>query len=127
MLNKLEEKHHSKKGFTLAELLIVVAIIAILVAIAIPVFGGALNNAEAAVESANLRAARAEASVDYLMKDRSGSQKYTFTVTKDGKLTIGSPTASGSGDADSCSKQADDSYSGVVIISGVDYDSNVGG
>ena len=32
-------------GFTLAELLVVVAIIAVLVAIAIPVFGGALTKA----------------------------------------------------------------------------------
>lgn len=33
----------SRKGFTLAELLIVVAIIAVLVAVAIPVFGSQLE------------------------------------------------------------------------------------
>ena len=35
----------SRKGFTLAELLIVVAIIAVLVAVAIPVFGNQLEKA----------------------------------------------------------------------------------
>ena len=48
------------KGFTLAELLIVVAIIAVLVAIAIPVFTSQLEKAREATDKANLRAAYAE-------------------------------------------------------------------
>ncbi|MEG1989306.1 MAG: prepilin-type N-terminal cleavage/methylation domain-containing protein, partial [Oscillibacter sp.] len=36
MLKKLNSKRNGKKGFTLMEMLIVVAIIAVLVAIAIP-------------------------------------------------------------------------------------------
>ncbi len=56
----------NKKGFTLAELLIVVAIIAVLVAIAIPVFNSQLEKSRDAVSVANLRAAYAEASVQYL-------------------------------------------------------------
>ncbi|MEG0071986.1 MAG: prepilin-type N-terminal cleavage/methylation domain-containing protein, partial [Raoultibacter sp.] len=43
----------SQKGFTLAELLIVVAIILVLVAIAIPVFTGATQKAEEATCAAN--------------------------------------------------------------------------
>lgn len=49
----------SRKGFTLAELLIVIAIIAVLVAVAIPVFGSQLEKSREA-DLANVRAAYAE-------------------------------------------------------------------
>ena len=49
-----------RKGFTLAELLIVVAIIAVLVAVAIPVFGNQLEKSREAADLANVRAAYAE-------------------------------------------------------------------
>ena len=45
------------KGFTLAELLIVVAIIAVLIAIAIPVFNSQLEKARIATNEANIRSA----------------------------------------------------------------------
>lgn len=51
---------HNKKGFTLAELLIVVAIIAVLVAIAIPIFSSQLEKAREATDMANIRSAYAE-------------------------------------------------------------------
>ena len=53
-------KLQSKKGFTLAELLIVVAIIAILVAIGIPAFSTAMERSRETVDLANIRAAYAE-------------------------------------------------------------------
>ena len=56
MLKKLQ----NKKGFTLMEMLIVVAIIAVLVAIAIPVFNGALTKSKEAADVANVRATYAE-------------------------------------------------------------------
>lgn len=59
-------KKNNKKGFTLAELLVVVGIIAILVAIAIPTFSAATNKAEYAVEQANARSAYAEGKIYYM-------------------------------------------------------------
>ena len=50
----------NNKGFTLAELLIVVAIIAVLVAIAIPVFTSQLEKSRDATSVSNLRAGYAE-------------------------------------------------------------------
>lgn len=72
-------KKMNKKGFTLAELLIVVAIIAVLIAIMIPVFGGALGKAEHAKNLANVRANYAEAVVTAMTGDSFG---------KDGKVAI---------------------------------------
>lgn len=65
-LNKVRE---NKKGFTLAELLIVVAIIAVLVAISIPIFNTQLEKSRDAVSISNIRAAYAEASAQYLTGD----------------------------------------------------------
>lgn len=58
-LQTLQKKRKSKKGFTLMEMLIVVAIIAILVAIAIPTFSSQLNEAKKATDKANIRSAYA--------------------------------------------------------------------
>ena len=57
-------KKNNKKGFTLMEMLIVVAIIAILVAIMIPTFNSQLEKAREAADIANIRAAYAEATVN---------------------------------------------------------------
>ena len=61
MLNKaIKKAKENKKGFTLAELLIVVAIIAVLVAISIPIFNSQLEKSREAVDAANIRAAYAD-------------------------------------------------------------------
>ena len=65
------KKRNNKKGFTLAELLIVVAIIAVLVAIAIPIFTSQLEKSRESTDLANIRSAYAEASTNAL--DSSGS------------------------------------------------------
>ena len=50
----------NKKGFTLAEMLIVVAIIAVLVAISIPIFTSQLEKSREAVDAAYIRAGYAK-------------------------------------------------------------------
>ena len=67
------KKFTNKKGFTLMEMLIVVAIIAVLVAIAIPTFKGQMKKANEATDAANIRAAYAEAVLDSLDKNGTGT------------------------------------------------------
>ena len=69
-------KKMNKKGFTLAELLIVVAIIAVLVAISIPIFSAQLEKAKEATDMANIRTAYAEVVAEYL----GDSQKHDASV-----------------------------------------------
>ena len=92
---------NNKKGFTLAELLVVVAIIAVLVAIAIPVFSGAQEKANEAVDAANLRAAYAEAMSKYLtdgsttaieVTQKQTEANWTTTFDFPENFTVGAPT-----------------------------------
>lgn len=72
-----------KKGFTLAELLIVVAIIAVLVAISIPIFTNQLEKAREATDLANIRSAYAECSAAVLTEDTSKENGVTYTAATD--------------------------------------------
>ena len=87
-------KKLNKKGFTMAELLIVVAIIAVLVAIAIPIFTTQLEKSRDAVDLANVRAAYAELSSALVGETTSeldstvwtsGTGTYTYTYAGKGK------------------------------------------
>lgn len=99
MLKKLQ----NKKGFTLMEMLIVVAIIAVLVAIAIPVFNGTLTKSKEAADVANVRATYAEwqtamltentkapADKDAFLKGPAGTD--TLTLNYLDKLTVADGT-----------------------------------
>ena len=86
------KKTKSKKGFTLAELLIVIAIIATLIAIAIPTFSAQLEGARMAVDMSNARAASSLAYSEYMLyhsniKER-GPITYTFATDDDSNLFI---------------------------------------
>lgn len=65
-MKKLIQKIREKKGFTLAELLIVVAIIAVLVAIAIPIFTTQLEKSREGTDLSNIRSVYAEAALAVL-------------------------------------------------------------
>ena len=83
MLKKLKK---NKKGFTLAELLIVVAIIGVLVAISIPIFTGQLKKARLATNQANARAAYAAATTQYMLDTATTAKDddtdYTYSTSK---------------------------------------------
>lgn len=84
MKNLLKKFRENKKGFTLAELLVVVAIVGILVAISIPVFTAQLGKARQATNNANLRAAKAAAVSEYLTGDTTEAKggKYEYNITE---------------------------------------------
>lgn len=94
MKNLLKKVRGDKKGFTLAELLVVVAIIGILVAISVPLFTAQLGKARKATNEANLRAAKVAAVADYMTNDKGAKVeiKYSYdiaagTVTKTETVT----------------------------------------
>lgn len=80
-----------KKGFTLAELLIVVAIIGVLVAVSVPVFTAQRRKAVDAVNKANIRAAKSMALAAFYddetvyVESRNGT-KMAYFIYKDGSL-----------------------------------------
>lgn len=73
----MKRKLKSDRGFTLAELLIVVAIIGVLVAIAIPIFTSQLERSREAVDLSDVRSAYAEVMMAAITGDTSA------TYTKD--------------------------------------------
>ena len=84
------KKLFNKKGFTLAELLIVVAIIAVLVAIAIPVFTGAVEKAGVSADAANIRAAYASLqinAIDPSIIDSTADSALTFVAQSNASIS----------------------------------------
>ena len=78
-------RKNNRKGFTLAELLIVVAIIAVLVAVAIPIFTAQLEKSRDTTSVANIRSSYAMAQASYLSEVASNKD---VTITKTGnKIT----------------------------------------
>lgn len=84
----MKKRLQNEKGFTLAELLIVVAIIAVLVAISIPIFTSQLEKSRDAVTVANIRSAYAMAQVAYLSKQPDAINNVAYTANDDGTCTI---------------------------------------
>ena len=93
-MEKFKAKLHKQGGFTLVEMLIVVAIIAILIAVSIPMVNSALETAREAVDSANERNARSVASIVYMTASKKSGDSDTGIGTDGGKAyySIGSGT-----------------------------------
>ena len=62
------------------EVLVVIAIIAVLIAIAIPVFAGQVERAKIATDQANVRSAKAAAVAEFLTTGSSEEQRYYFNA-----------------------------------------------
>lgn len=67
------EKRLDKKGFTLIEMLVVIAIIAVLIAIIIPTVTAATTKANAATDAANLRSVLGQANSLLMANNADGS------------------------------------------------------
>ncbi|HZK61760.1 MAG TPA: type II secretion system protein [Anaerovoracaceae bacterium] len=107
-------KKRTKKGFTLIELIVVIAILAILSAIAIPVVSGVVDNAHTSANKANQRTIELAAKV-YITEGNSISNDATlgsalsefglsspidgstvsYTVSSSGAVTQGSEASPG--------------------------------
>lgn len=78
----------NKKGFTLIEMLVVIAIIAVLVSIIVPVVSNSTAKAAAATNAANLRSIKAEVTTAMLTTDKTtGTTVRGFTIKGDGTVT----------------------------------------
>ncbi len=82
----------NKKGFTLIEMLVVIAIIAILVAIVIPTVSNATTKAKEATDVANIRSAVAQYEIATL---NDASATFTMPALKAGEAGTGYTAATG--------------------------------
>lgn len=111
MYNMIQKnRENGKKGFTLAELLVVVAIIAVLVAISIPIFTSQLEKSREATDVANMRAAKAAAVVQYLNSGEAfGTKAAPYYYDADAGKIISTKPANGYGKG--TTKDANTKYS----------------
>lgn len=101
-MNNLKAKLKKQGGFTLIEMLIVVAIIAILIAVSIPMVASALERSRHAVDQANIRDAAALGAIEYLTNEKlfdgvTGNVELTYYVNAahQGKVASGAPADGG--------------------------------
>ena len=88
---KEQMQKRGKKGFTLMEMLIVVAIIAILIAIAIPAFMAQLSKARAETDTANIRSGYAAALTQAASSNAANGT--TYYLCKDGSVVDSSASS----------------------------------
>ena len=117
------KRKRNRSGFTLMEMLIVIALIAVLIAIAIPVFASQLEKSREATDLANVRAAYAQVSTEAQL----GNFEATVTVDLKQKQAVDPVNIGG---IVHYKKQGDtDNWKGVATPNGtcvVSYDKNYG-
>ena len=112
------KKLMNKKAFTIMEMLIVVAIIAVLVAIAIPTFSSALTKAKEAADLANVRADYAEMQVDVLVNGNDYPASYDL-ANKQSSATI-TYTAPTKGKGDTQATKGSLTFKATSLTGGTD-------
>jgi len=97
MLEKLiqRRRHASEEGFTLIELMVVVLIIAILIAIAIPTFLGARNRAQDRGAQSNIRNAFTAEKTSYTDKSQYSADAVTDGANTADTVVVGAKSPSG--------------------------------
>ena len=77
---KLSRKLRKSKGFTLIEMLVVIAISAILVVVSVPMVNSSLTKAKTATDDANERAAKAAALIQYMTSEDTDGATYYYNA-----------------------------------------------
>ena len=110
------KKLMNKKGFTLIEMLVVIAIIAVLVAIIVPTVTSATGKAAAATNAANLRTYIAELAVAEL----NGDITITAGASSGDAATITAKTGKTAPTAPTMKNVGTESYTTVQVIKAAD-------
>ena len=113
----MENNMRNSKGFTLGELLIVVTIIAVLVAISIPVFSNQLEKSREATDLANLRSAYTECYMAVLTETDPGEG---FDYSNDNNLLSCSKTVTLKQRRDNWANGATPEIAGIVLGNVID-------